>query len=271
MKYRGPERVGEAVATTLLRTLGFGADRVNVVPRIRCLGCPLDPFLTARIVSKLGILTPYRNGIDYNREQIFEWAAIDREFPGYSIRIGGEGWAWWELARVQATRSGAARAQLDGFLLMAVFLAHWDNKSENQRLVCGPEEGAAEAACRRPIALIQDLGATFGPRKVQLEGWKAAPLWDDRATCTTSMASLPNDGGTFKQVRISEEGRRFLADLLTRLSHKQIVELFRSARVHDQAHLKGGHPPEAWTEVFLEKTRQVAQGPPCPRVADGVE
>jgi hypothetical protein len=269
VKYRGSERQGEALATTLLRTLGFGADRVAIVRRIRCLGCPIDPFLTTRIVSSLGGLAPYGRGIDFGRERIFEWVAIEREFPGTPIRIGSEGWTWWELAALQDSTLGPRRAELDAFFLMAVFLAHWDNKAENQGLVCASDDGAGDTGCRRPIALIRDAGATFGPRKVRFDGWKAAPIWEDRAACTTSMASLPYGGSTFKRVRISEEGRRFLAGLLTRLSQTQILDLFRGAGMPDDALFSDAHPPEAWTQLFLARTRQIAGGPRCPSPTRG--
>ena len=39
-----PEKSGEVAATRLLAALGFGADHVTMVPRLRCIGCPLFPF-----------------------------------------------------------------------------------------------------------------------------------------------------------------------------------------------------------------------------------
>ena len=37
---------------------------------------------------------------------------------------------------VDPSKGGAPRAHVDALRLLAVFLAHWDNKAENQRLVC---------------------------------------------------------------------------------------------------------------------------------------
>jgi hypothetical protein len=39
----GSEIPAEAAATRLLAVLGFGADRVTLVERLRCYGCPREP------------------------------------------------------------------------------------------------------------------------------------------------------------------------------------------------------------------------------------
>ena len=40
VKYSGPEPYGEVAASRLLRALGFAADHVSFVKRVRCYGCP---------------------------------------------------------------------------------------------------------------------------------------------------------------------------------------------------------------------------------------
>src|SRR5688500_6415807 len=98
-----------------------------------------------------------------------EWVSIERKPPGGAVETPAvEGWSWWELDTIERPR-----AEPDAFRLLAVFLAHWDNKAENQRLVC------LDAACSRPLAMMQDVGATFGPVKVNLAQWREA-LWHDR-------------------------------------------------------------------------------------------
>jgi hypothetical protein len=142
---------------------------------------------------------------------------------------------------------------------MAVFLAHWDNKPENQRLVCLSGKPARDGRCARPMAMLQDVGGTFGPRKTDLAGWRHAPIWSDRATCAVSMKTLPHDGATFRDTTISEEGRRFLASRLTRLRDAQITTLFRAAQFerHDGT-------LEEWTALFKAKVHAIATGPACP-------
>ncbi len=256
VKYSGPEPYGEVAASRLLRTLGFGADRVSFVKRVRCYGCPRYPFPTLKLVTLAGAEKLFARGLDYNSAVDFEWPSVERKSPGEKIETPeGRGWAFHELAKVRT----ASRVHADALTLMAVFLAHWDNKPENQRLLCLSGKPSRDGRCARPMAMLQDVGGTFGPRKTDLEGWRSAPIWRHRASCTVSMKTLPHNGATFEDTKISEKGRRFLADRLTRLSDAQIATLFRTARFdhHD------GSVAE-WTALFKAKVHLIASGPPCP-------
>ena len=148
-----------------------------------------------------------------------------------------------------------------------VLLAHWDNKSENQRLVClSGESGPALSKCRRPLAMLQDVGGTFGPRKVDLEAWERTPIWTDRGRCTTDMSTLPYDGSTFAAVTISEAGRRHLASLLAQLSDAQLADLFAAARFDQPTGLlpSAAGAIDAWVRVFRQKADAISAGPACP-------
>jgi hypothetical protein len=256
IKYGGAEPHGEVAATRLLRALGFGADRVEFVRRVRCRGCPWFPFATMKVVELARARGLYQRVVNYKSTVEFEWVAVERKFPGEAIETAAvRGWSWHEVNQMKA----APRAHVDAFRLMAAFLAHWDNKSENQRLVCLPGVRDARGRCRRPFALIQDAGATFGPRKVDLHGWRQSPIWRVRSDCVISMESLPHRGATFPTVRITEAGRRFLTSRMSRLSDAQIGGLFRSARFdHHDA------PIAEWVGVFKTRLRSIADGPPCP-------
>jgi hypothetical protein len=112
--------------------------------------------------------------------------------------------------------------------------------------------------------MIQDLGATFGPDRVDLQNWRNTPVWRDRATCTVSMQSLPYGGATFVDRRISEEGRTLLAGLLEQLSDRQLADLFTAARFADLEGISAdARDPRAWARVFQEKITAVKEGGPC--------
>ena len=256
IKYGGAEPHGEVAATALLRALGFGADRVQFVQRVRCHGCPWFPFTTMKVVQLARAHGIYRRVVNYESSVEFEWVAVERKFPGDAIETGAvRGWSWHEVKAMKT----APRAQVDAFRLLAAFLAHWDNKAENQRLVCLPGGRDPRGHCARPFALIQDAGATFGPRKVDLDGWRQAPIWRTRAECLVSMEHLPHRGATFPPVRISEAGRQFLSVRLSRLSDRQLLALFQGARFdHHDA------PIARWVEAFNAKRREISEGPPCP-------
>ena len=258
VKYTGAEPHGEVAASRLLRAIGFAADEVTFVERVRCHGCPAFPFFTMKVLGLIDAPEVYGRWVDYAEYRDIAWAAVERRHPGIEIETAdGRGWAWFELDRLDAPA-----AHIDALRLLAIFLVHWDNKAENQRLVCLDHEASAlrRERCGKPLALVQDLGATFGPRKVNLREWRHTPVWTDRASCLVSMADLPHGGGTFAPVHISEAGRRFLADRLGTLARAEIRTLFESARFpqHD------GEDVDAWVDAFQDKVREISAGPPCP-------
>jgi hypothetical protein len=258
VKYGGtPEIAAEVAATRLLRAFGFAADRVALVRTLRCFGCPREPFFVARAVEKLGLAERYARGLDYGSYVDFDWVAAERKHPGATIVAGEKGWSWHELETVDEAGGGATRAEVDALRLLAVFLAHWDNKTPNQRLVC--PDGAAEAdGCASPLAVVQDVGSTFGPLKVDLPRWRAAPVWADARGCRVSMKGLPYGGGTFPDAVISEPGRALLAGLIGRLSRRQVEDLFAAARFAESAALlRSPRPVSEWVDAFEAKVAQV--------------
>jgi hypothetical protein len=249
-------------ATLLLRGLGYPADEIAIVPRLRCYGCPRYPFLTSQLLSLVkatDVLSPH--GFD-GRYTEFDWVAVERKLPAATIESEStQGWAWWELKH---SRQGAA--DLDALRLLAVFLAHWDNKAGNQRLVClDPVSGATDQTCASPLLVMQDLGSTFGPTKLNLARWHDLPVWTDRRDCLVSMRSLPFRGATFPDRRISEEGRRQLSEQLATIGEDDIEYLFREARVPQfLAGTDDGADLTAWTNAFRSRVDQIASAGPCP-------
>jgi hypothetical protein len=252
------EVFAEVAASRLLAALGFGADDMYVIRRVHCQGCA--PPDAASWVAGFFSRHP---------EVVYEGVALERRMPGAEIRsVEDEGWAWFELAEAQRRHpeaGGASPAELDALRLMAVVLAHWDNKAPNQRLACPPGAATRDGGCSRPFALAQDLGATFGPGKVDLEAWRAYRVWSDAATCTVSMKTLPFDGATFPDTKISEAGRRFLAARLSRLTSEQMRALFVGARFPEyERHTGNGKDPAAWVAALQDKIRQIVERAPCP-------
>ena len=137
--HNNPETFGEVAATRLVSALGFGADRMYVVGKVRCFGCPAFPY------PKVGIFDALRS--DASRAVDFEMAVIERRLPGREIEGG---WGWPELSSVDAAAGGATRAELDALRLLAVFLDNWDGKPVNQRLLCS-EASSQAGECEQPL------------------------------------------------------------------------------------------------------------------------
>jgi hypothetical protein len=265
-----PEIPGELASTRLLHALGFGADNMELYEKVICYGCPKEPFLTMKTLGFANAQKLYGKVMDTKAHQDFTWAAVERKHYGRPIETEEvEGWAFFELDLIDAKKGGAPRAHVDALRLLSVFLAHWDNKSENQRLVCISDKDWPEGGkCDRPFAMMQDVGSTWGPRKVDLKEWAKAPIWSDRASCTASMDALPYHGATFQPVKISEAGRKHLAGLLAQLTDQQLEALFRGARFDQSTGMFGGvsaSPINEWVSAFKTRVKLISDGPSCPQ------
>jgi hypothetical protein len=255
-------------ATRLLRSLGFAVDALYPV-RVECRGCP----------SSLGG-TPGGPEIS-----VFGIAAIERKWKGNDVKVEGhEGWAWSELDLVDPAAGGAPRAHRDALKLLAVFLQHSDNKTVQQRLLCRPTaapagepaSAATKGACEQPFMMIHDLGHAFGKANkfnrpsvsgVHLANWSETPVWKDAGQCIGNLSK--SFTGNLSNPRISEEGRKFLADLLVQLTDAQLRDLFTTARFADgplRMRAPKGTPEDtvaAWIETFRRKREEIVRAH-CP-------
>jgi hypothetical protein len=270
----------EIAATRLLTALGFPADRMNRVHSVRCRGCPLLPQQAMQCLDKLdqdpkkgkepdikGPATLCMQGASPDRVVTFEHALVERPLEGDKIEAEkDQGWSWYELDAIDPKAGGSSRAEVDALRLMAIVLAHWDNKGANQKLLCPHGHSRPDGSCAAPVAAIGDLGGTFGPKKVDLTAWKQQPIWADPKACRVSMTALPFDGATFKDVEISEAGRQFALTLLQPLTADQLNTLFEASGVSTHPHLTAAaRDPKNWTAAFLDKVKQIQSGGPCPR------
>jgi hypothetical protein len=204
--------------------------------------------------------------VNYSSRTTFDHAVVERRLEGRRIEaVPDQGWAWYELDQIDEAAGGAPRAHVDALKLLALVIAHWDNKAENQRLICLPGGDLPDGGCARPLAMIQDVGASFGPVKLDLPNWRATPVWADARACRVSMEHLPWGGGTFPAQTISEGGRRFLLGLLEQLSETQLQDLFQGARIEASEGVTAeGRQPAAWAAAFRDKVRQIRDAGPCP-------
>jgi len=248
----------EVAATRLLTALGYATDHMYLVPRLRCYGCPANPFVTMQLLDMIGG-GPRRTG-SYTD---FEWVAVERKFEAAPIEDDKrKGWAWWELKDVAAPAE-----DLDALRLLAVFLTHWDNKADNQRLVCMDTDGRdSDPRCADPLLMIQDLGATFGPPKVNLSQWRTSPIWSDRATCTVSMRALPFGGSTFTDARLTEAARLQVGHELASFTDADLKAWLSAARFPQfYASTDDGKDLAAWVAAYRLRVDHILSGGPCPQ------
>jgi hypothetical protein len=218
--------------------------------RVICQGCP------AHIG---GILRE-------NGDRIVDPAAVERKFGREELVAS---WKWRELELVDEESGGATVAERDALKLLAVLLQHSDSKPGQQRIVC--LEPVTGGECAQPLMMINDLGVTFGranrwnqqPRgSVNLAEWQEVDIWKGPAGCVGNLAG--SFTGTLKDPVISEEGRQFLADLMSQLSDDQLRGMFEAARVHLRARApekarSGLSTVDAWVMAFKDKRAQIVE------------
>jgi hypothetical protein len=235
------EVYAEVAASRLFWALGFGADRVYPV-QVVCRGCPASI-------------------------QDSSAASIQRKMAGKEIETSdGSGWAWPELELVDPASGGAPRAQRDALKLLAVFIQHTDSKPEQQRLLCldKREESTDDPTCEKTFMMVHDLGQTFGHANAwnrnsvgsaNLKEWSKVGIWADRTGC---VANLPKSlTGSLDNPPITEEGRKFLADLLEQLTDAQLHDLFEVARFPQREDVTEASAVAAtidrWVDAFKHK------------------
>jgi hypothetical protein len=158
-----------------------------------------------------------------------------------------------------------------------VLLQNSDTKANNQTVLCPPaalgKDASGNQTCTQAFLYVHDVGYGFGAStlfdtsKNDLHAWEGERIWKDPAGCVGNLTK--SLGGTFANPRISEAGRKFLADLLVQLSDKQITDMFTAARVdHFHEHAERNRPVSDWVRVFKAKRDEIVNQH-CP-AADGV-
>ncbi len=279
--------------------LGFAADTVQTIT-VNCQDCPADPMAGKgpRAARRfVGVTEPRFAGT----------LILSKADPD-------QGWRFGQLDDAIAHMpAGPARdrqrAYFDALSLLAVFVQHGDRKAEQQRLVCASEvdetagdvhplsendsgtfavpalfERPGATSCRAPVALIQDLGATFGrsshlttrTNKVHLASWARHPMFVPVVDATGKtiprlcrgdvVAAFTAKTRTRAYPKIGEAGRRILADLLDRLTDAHIRALFEAGRLDALGDVQEWRDPatgtihrgiDAWVAVFKMRRAQI--------------
>jgi hypothetical protein len=291
VKYgRDAEIHAEVAASRLLHALGAGANHMYYLKTLRCFGCPRDPEALLRCVSnksadvrrdceraygEVSAAGEFKLKLDYGTYVDFPKVSVENWAEGKTIETpDAEGWGWDELEEAQAGGEGASRAERDALRLLAVFLNNWDNSPNNQRLICLPGSQDGDGRCTHPFAYMDDVGATFGhaghvathsEAKLDVEGWRSAPIWKDSEKCVVGIQSPMLHHASFDDAVITEAGRRMAADRLRRLRSRQIRGLFEgSGFVEFEKTSEESRDVDRWVEVFQEKVKEIVDRGPCP-------
>ena len=167
---------------------------------------------------------------------------------------------------MEVTVGGAPLAHRDALKLLAVFIQHTDSKPEQQRLMCAPGEqtGKKDEPCLHTFMMLSDLGLTFGHANVynrasvgsvNFEQWSRTKVWDDPKACIGNISR--SQTGTLDHPKISEAGRKFLADLLVQLTDAQLHDLFEVARFPERTGAGRPATVDEWVGAFKQKREEI--------------
>src|SRR5690349_1854579 len=157
------------------------------------------------------------------------------------------------------SESGAPRPEIDAFKLWLAFIDHGDTKDDNQRFACLKSQKNGDTRICEPgkaVYYVSDMGSTFGyakasESKARLENWKKKdPIKVSGGRCEANAKSV---GDT----RISEAGRKLLADNLQRLldaeqQNHTIARVFEASRNAER-----DRPAAEWAAEFVRKARTI--------------
>ena len=155
--------------------------------------------------------------------------------------------------------NSAPRAEIDAFKLWLAFIDHGDTKTDNHKFAClDSTKNGTRRVCDpgQAVFYVGDMGSTWGfssssENKAKLDGWKGKdPIKVSGGQCTTTAKSVGD-------AKISEGGRRLLADGLQRLLNAErtkgtITKVFRASRNAER-----DQPAEAWTAEFVRKANTI--------------
>src|SRR6185503_8062672 len=241
---RNGEIYGEFLSSRFSKALGFFADD-EWVADVNCPDCEksltkgfqgasFSPFQPAA-----GVELPLGRGIDVNCNNKDSGSLAE------------------SLANL--LQNGAPRAEIDAFKLWLAFIDHGDTKSDNHKFAClNSKKNGNTRTCApgEAVYYVGDMGSTFGfssasEKKARLDAWRSKkPIEVKDGACTTTAKSV---GDT----RISEGGRKLLADNLQRLldaeqQDKTITRVFQASRNAER-----DRPPAEWAAEFVRKARMI--------------
>ena len=241
---RNGEIYGEFLSSRFSKALGFFADD-EWVADVSCPDCEKS-------------LTKKFQGTPWSPTQ----PAAGIELPlarGIDVDCNGKDAASLAETLKHLQEGGAPRAEIDAFKLWLAFIDHGDTKTDNHKLACLKSSRKGNTRICEPgeaVFYVSDMGSTFGyssasENKARLEVWrKKDPIKVSDGSCSANAKSV---GDT----KISEAGRKLLADNLQRLldseQQKQtITKVFAASRNAER-----DRPPSEWAAEFVRKAKLI--------------
>lgn len=251
-----------AVSTRLFRALGFMANRAYSVS-VNCPNCPDNPWDVDNKNQKM-------------RVKPFSPALIEFKPAGKSIIGEKEGWPWPDLDLIDPSLPSAIQETMKthrgALRLLAAFVQHSDNKTEQQSLICLDSIKTVEGKqfCDKPVMYVHDLGATWGgggkfstnAAKMSFNDFVDQCMWDnaDSNPIANLNTSLSGSFGDKQLKSISENSRQFLLGLMKEFASQpvRVRQLFEVAQLDKMHELKNEKITiDHWVTAFNIKLNEL--------------
>jgi hypothetical protein len=241
---RNGEIYGEFLSSRFSKALGFFADD-EWVADVNCPDCEKS-------------LTKSFQGASFSTFQ----PAAGIELPlarGMDVNCNNKDSAPLDETLSNLLQNGAPRAEIDAFKLWLAFIDHGDTKTDNHKFAClNSKKNSNTRTCEpgQAVYYVGDMGSTFGfssasEKKARLDTWRSKkPIEVRDGACMTTAKSIGD-------ARISEDGRKLLADNLQRLldaerQNQTITRVFAASRNAER-----DRPPPEWAAEFVRKARMI--------------
>jgi hypothetical protein len=263
VRYNSIKTYSDVITTRLAWILGFGSEIETPVRKVICYGCSHDPFHQKgpvkgeEIFTQVSIETslPGGNGI-YSEDTRFS-KDQDKDIPA---------WYWDELKFITDPER---KAQSDALKLFAVFLEHGDSKAIQNNLICLTAFDTY-GVCNDPFLYVKDFGSTLGSggmsvHPLDFKRWSGASVWEDSERCVGDLHMNIANGRGLSDPKISEAGRKFLADLLNNLIHHEssLRDIFDAAHIQEYDDHGKKYSVDDWVNAFKARAAQIINHAPC--------
>jgi hypothetical protein len=241
---RNGEIYGEFLSSRFSKALGFFADD-EWVADVTCPDC--EKSLTSGFQG--ASFSPFQPaaGIELS---------LDR---GIDVKCNNKDAGPLAGSLQKLLENGAPRVEIDAFKLWLAFIDHGDTKTDNHKFACLKSDKNGKTRTCEPgeaVFYVSDMGSTFGhasssEKKATLAVWRGNdPIKVSGASCTTTAKGVGD-------AKISEAGRKLLADGLQRLLDAEkengtITKVFAASRNAER-----DQPPAAWTAEFIRKAKMI--------------
>ena len=192
---QGPRDSGRSRGHAAAARARFGADDITLVERLRCYGCPEEPFSTMKAVELTRAEPLYKRVDRLRRLRGLRMGRARTQVrrAGPSKPPTSEGWAFFELdtGRCRARRRAARARRRPAAAGRASSRTGTTSRRTSGWCAC-PKHGPSARRARRPFLMLQDVGAHVRAEQSRSRGLGAGRRSGTIArTCTISMRDCP--------------------------------------------------------------------------------